>query len=148
MLREFTVCARFVSQSLSSLFALRISNSTPAALLRRSALGSCGLSLTALASSCRCVQNRVKALKVLRSRLYEASRQAESDRRNKLRSEQLGSGDRSEKIRTYNFPQSRITDHRINLTVFGIEKMMRGELLTDLSEQLMKNDVRVQLHNM
>jgi peptide chain release factor 1 len=74
------------------------------------------------------IKNREKAMKVLRARIYEAER----DRIDKLRAadrkEQVGSGDRSERIRTYNFPQSRVTDHRINLTSYRIDGVMLGEL--------------------
>ncbi len=73
-------------------------------------------------------KNRAKAMKILRARLYERSaarrtRCASADRR-----AQVGTGDRSERIRTYNFPQGRVTDHRINLTLYKIERVMAGEL--------------------
>ena len=90
----------------------------------------------------------MKALKVLRSRLYEQTRQLEEARRNKLRSDQVGTGASAEKIRTYNFPQSRVTDHRINLSMFGMERMLTGELLNEFIQELLKNDIRVQLHNL
>ena len=74
------------------------------------------------------LQNREKAMRVLRARLYErrvAEQQAElaADRR-----AQVGTGERSEKIRTYNFPQDRVTDHRINVTIHNVEKVLAGEL--------------------
>ncbi|HUH48852.1 MAG TPA: peptide chain release factor 1 [Mycoplana sp.] len=73
-------------------------------------------------------QNRAKAMQVLRSRLYDMERQrAESDR-SADRKSQVGSGDRSERIRTYNFPQGRVTDHRINLTLYKLDRMMEGEM--------------------
>lgn len=84
---------------------------------------------------------------ILRSRLYEAARQLEQSRRAQLRSDQIGTGDRSERIRTYNFSQSRITDHRINLSKFGMENMLSGEILEEFIEELMKNDRRNQLQN-
>ncbi len=74
------------------------------------------------------IKNREKAMKVLRSRLYEAERERTDKERAANRKEQVGSGDRSERIRTYNFPQSRVTDHRINLTSYRIEAVMIGEL--------------------
>ena len=74
------------------------------------------------------IKNREKAMKVLRSRLYEAERERIDKERAASRKEQVGSGDRSERIRTYNFPQSRVTDHRINLTSYRIDDVMVGEL--------------------
>ncbi len=74
-------------------------------------------------------KNKAKALKVLRARLYEAERQRLASERAADRKSQVGSGDRSERIRTYNFPQGRITDHRINLTLYGkIDRFMLGEI--------------------
>ena len=74
------------------------------------------------------IKNREKAMKVLRSRIYEAERDRIAKERAADRKEQVGSGDRSERIRTYNFPQSRVTDHRINLTSYRIDGVMLGEL--------------------
>ena len=74
------------------------------------------------------IKNREKAMKVLRSRLYDAERERIERERAMERKEQVGSGDRSERIRTYNFPQSRVTDHRINLTSYRIDDIMMGEL--------------------
>jgi len=74
------------------------------------------------------IKNRAKAMKVLRNRLYEAEMQKQHDAIAKDRKSQVGSGDRSEKIRTYNFPQSRITDHRINYTTHQIQSVMDGNL--------------------
>ena len=74
------------------------------------------------------IKNREKAMKVLRSRLYEAERDRIDKEISANRKEQIGSGDRSERIRTYNFPQSRVTDHRINLTSYRIDDIMLGEL--------------------
>ena len=74
------------------------------------------------------IKNREKAMKVLRSRIYEAERERLERERAMERKEQVGSGDRSERIRTYNFPQSRVTDHRINLTSYRIDDIMMGEL--------------------
>lgn len=74
------------------------------------------------------IKNREKAMKVLRSRIYDAERERADRERAANRKEQVGSGDRSERIRTYNFPQSRVTDHRINLTSYRIDGVMIGEL--------------------
>ncbi|MGX5666922.1 peptide chain release factor 1 [Rhizobium daejeonense] len=73
-------------------------------------------------------QNRAKALQVLRSRLYDMERQKADSERSADRKSQVGSGDRSERIRTYNFPQGRVTDHRINLTLYKLDRMMVGEI--------------------
>nr|WP_247749215.1 MULTISPECIES: peptide chain release factor 1 [unclassified Rhizobium] len=73
-------------------------------------------------------QNRAKAMQVLRSRLYDMERQRVDNERSADRKSQVGSGDRSERIRTYNFPQGRITDHRINLTLYKLDRMMEGEI--------------------
>ena len=84
------------------------------------------------------LQNREKALRVLRSRLLQAEQERAAKERADVRSAQIGTGDRSEKIRTYNFPQSRITDHRIGLTVHNVTEVLGGELeaiITGLSEE-------------
>nr|WP_249116791.1 peptide chain release factor 1 [Ciceribacter sp. L1K23] len=73
-------------------------------------------------------QNRAKAMQVLRSRLYDLERQKADNERSADRKSQVGSGDRSERIRTYNFPQGRVTDHRINLTLYKLDKVMEGEI--------------------
>jgi peptide chain release factor 1 len=73
-------------------------------------------------------QNRAKAMQVLRSRLYDIERQKVDSERSANRKSQVGSGDRSERIRTYNFPQGRVTDHRINLTLYKLDKMIEGDI--------------------
>lgn len=73
-------------------------------------------------------QNRAKAMQVLRSRLYDMERQKIDNERSADRKSQVGSGDRSERIRTYNFPQGRMTDHRINLTLYKLDKMIEGDI--------------------
>ncbi|GHM58283.1 MAG: peptide chain release factor 1 [Candidatus Mesenet longicola] len=74
-------------------------------------------------------KNKAKALKVLRTRLYEFERQKRENEESKMRKSLIGSGDRSERIRTYNFPQSRITDHRINMTLYKLEHILKeGDL--------------------
>lgn len=73
-------------------------------------------------------QNRAKGMEVLRARLYDMKRQEAADERSENRRLQVGSGDRSERIRTYNFPQGRITDHRINLTLYKLDRVLEGDL--------------------
>ncbi|MEQ8194110.1 MAG: peptide chain release factor-like protein, partial [Rhodospirillales bacterium] len=73
-------------------------------------------------------KNRAKAMRVLRARLYEHERQKREAERAANRKSQVGSGDRSERIRTYNFPQGRVTDHRIGLTLHKLDRVMYGEL--------------------
>ena len=85
-------------------------------------------------------KNRAKAMKILQSRLYEAERQKQQDERSSTRKGQVGSGDRSERIRTYNFPQGRVTDHRINLTLHKLEKILSGEALDKLIDALVVED--------
>jgi peptide chain release factor 1 len=81
-------------------------------------------------------QNRKLAMQVLRSRLYEAEREKVDSARSEARKSQVGSGDRSQRIRTYNFPQGRVTDHRINLTVHNIERVMDGTGLGEIIDAL------------
>ena len=73
-------------------------------------------------------QNRARAMQVLKARLYDMERQRADSERSASRKSQVGSGDRSERIRTYNFPQGRVTDHRINLTLYKLDRMMIGEI--------------------
>jgi peptide chain release factor 1 len=73
-------------------------------------------------------QNRAKAMQILRARLYDMERSRADEERSESRKLQVGSGDRSERIRTYNFPQGRLTDHRINLTLYKLDRVMEGEL--------------------
>lgn len=73
-------------------------------------------------------QNRARAMEILRTRLFDAERQKAAEERSEARRLQVGSGDRSERIRTYNFPQGRVTDHRINLTLYKLDRVMEGEL--------------------
>ncbi len=81
-------------------------------------------------------KNKAKALKVLRARLYDMEREAANAERAAARKSQVGSGDRSERIRTYNFPQGRVTDHRINLTLYNIHDVMAGTGLTEFISAL------------
>ncbi len=73
-------------------------------------------------------QNRARAMQILRARLYDLERSRADEERSESRKSQVGSGDRSERIRTYNFPQGRVTDHRINLTLYKLDRVMEGEL--------------------
>jgi len=73
-------------------------------------------------------KNKDKAMKILRSRLYEMARQQQDQEIAQARKSQVGTGDRSERIRTYNFPQGRVTDHRIGLTLYKIDEIMDGDL--------------------
>ena len=85
-------------------------------------------------------KNKAKALKVLRARIYEAQRQEREAERAADRRGQVGSGDRSERIRTYNFPQGRVTDHRINLTLYKLDKVLAGEALDEVIDALVTED--------
>ena len=85
-------------------------------------------------------KNKAKALKILRSRLYEAEYQKREAERSASRKGQVGSGDRSERIRTYNFPQGRVTDHRINLTTYNIDTVMEGSGIGQFMDALIAND--------
>ena len=75
-------------------------------------------------------------MKILRSRLYEYERQKRDEARSKDRKSKIGTGDRSERIRTYNFPLGRVTDHRINLTLHKLEEFMEGEIFDEMIDNL------------
>ncbi|OEO30570.1 peptide chain release factor 1 [Devosia insulae DS-56] len=90
-------------------------------------------------------QNRATAMKVLQARLYEEQRNARDTARADARKEQVGSGDRSERIRTYNFPQGRVTDHRINLTLYKLDKVIAGDALEELISALITENQAAQL---
>ena len=81
-------------------------------------------------------KNKAKALKILRSRVYEAEKGKKDLERSSNRRSQIGTGDRSERIRTYNFPQGRVTDHRINLTLHKLDEFLSGEIHEEMNEQL------------
>jgi peptide chain release factor 1 len=85
-------------------------------------------------------KNKAKAMKILRARLYDVERQRRDDARAADRKGQVGSGDRSERIRTYNFPQSRVTDHRINLTLYKLDEVLEGRGLDELIDALIADD--------
>ena len=90
-------------------------------------------------------KNRAKAMKVLRARLFEMERERQESERAAARRSLVGTGDRSEKIRTYNFPQGRVTDHRIKLTVHKLEKIMHGEELDEIFDALIAADQAARL---
>ena len=85
-------------------------------------------------------KTKAKAMRVLRSRLYDLERAAKDAERAANRKSQVGSGDRSERIRTYNFPQGRVTDHRVNITLYKIDKVMAGEALDEVIDALVAED--------
>ncbi|MEQ8333493.1 peptide chain release factor 1 [Nisaea sp.] len=93
-------------------------------------------------------KNRAKAMKILRARLYDHERQRLASERAADRKDQIGSGDRSERIRTYNFPQGRVSDHRINLTLYKIDKVIAGEALDELVDALTAEDEAARLATM
>jgi peptide chain release factor 1 len=93
-------------------------------------------------------KNKATALKLLRARLYERERSAKDAERAAARKSQVGSGDRSERIRTYNFPQGRVTDHRINMTLYKIDAVMSGDALDELVEALVAADQAERLAEM
>tara|TARA_Y100001935_G_C17305568_1_gene512092 strand:+ start:2644 stop:3714 length:1071 start_codon:yes stop_codon:yes gene_type:complete len=82
------------------------------------------------------IRNKEKGLKILRARLYEFERKKKDDERSKYRKSKIGTGDRSERIRTYNFPQGRVTDHRINLTLHKLNEFMEGEIFDEMIENI------------
>ena len=92
-------------------------------------------------------KNKAKALKILRSRVYEAEKRKRDQERSSNRRHQIGTGDRSERIRTYNFPQGRVTDHRINLTLHKLEEFLSGEIHEEINEQLRLKEQNLKLEN-
>jgi len=93
------------------------------------------------------IRNKEKGLKILRSRIYELERQKRDDERSKDRKSKIGTGDRSERIRTYNFPQGRVTDHRINLTLHKLSEFMEGEIFDEMIENLVIQAQEIELRN-
>ena len=85
-------------------------------------------------------KNKAKAMRILKSRIFEAERQRQMDERSANRKSQVGSGDRSERIRTYNYPQGRVSDHRINLTLYTLDDVITGEKLDDIINPLMAEE--------
>jgi len=90
-------------------------------------------------------KNKAKAMTILRSRIYEVERERLAAERSDSRKNQVGSGDRSERIRTYNFPQNRVTDHRINLTIHKLDQIMEGDGLDEIVDALITEDQAAQL---
>ena len=93
------------------------------------------------------IRNKEKGLKILKSRIYDFERQKIDQERSKDRKNKIGSGDRSERIRTYNFPQGRVTDHRINLTLHKLDEFMEGEIFDEMIENLSLQAQQDQLSN-
>ena len=93
-------------------------------------------------------KNKAKALKILRSRVYESERRKKDQERSDNRRSQIGTGDRSERIRTYNFPQGRITDHRVNLTLHKLDEFLSGEIHQDLNQELRLKEQNIKLENL
>jgi peptide chain release factor 1 len=94
------------------------------------------------------IRNKEKGLKILRSRIYELERKKKEDERSKYRKSKIGTGDRSERIRTYNFPQGRVTDHRINLTLHKLAEFMEGEIFDEMIENLNLQAQQEKLENL
>ncbi len=93
-------------------------------------------------------KNKAKALKVLRSRVYEAEKRKKDQERSSNRRNQIGTGDRSERIRTYNFPQGRVTDHRINLTLHKLGEFLGGEIHEEMNQELRLKEQSLKLENL
>ena len=93
-------------------------------------------------------KNKAKALKILRARIYDYEQSKLKKNQSESRKNQVGSGDRSERIRTYNFPQGRVTDHRINLTLHKLEEVLSGNALNEIINELIAKDQAIKLENM
>jgi len=93
-------------------------------------------------------KNKSKALKILRARLYETEKLKKEQERSSDRKSQIGTGDRSERIRTYNFPQGRVTDHRINLTLHKLEEFLNGDIHEEMNESLRLKDQDLKLQSL
>ena len=93
-------------------------------------------------------KNKAKGMKILRARLYELERSRIDEERSKDRKTKIGTGDRSERIRTYNFPQGRVTDHRINLTLHKLEEFLEGEAFDEMTESLTLQAQEESLNNL
>ncbi len=93
-------------------------------------------------------KNKAKALKILRSRVYEAEKRKRDQERSDNRRNQIGTGDRSERIRTYNFPQGRVTDHRINLTLHKLDEFLSGEIHDEMNQELRLKEQNLKLENL
>ena len=93
-------------------------------------------------------KNKAKALKILRARIYDYEQNKLKKSQSEARKNQVGTGDRSERIRTYNFPQGRVTDHRINLTLHKLEQVLSGESLDEIIDKLLTEDKAIKLANL
>ena len=93
-------------------------------------------------------KNKAKALKILRSRVYEVEKRKKDLERSSNRKSQIGSGDRSERIRTYNFPQGRVTDHRINLTLHKLDEFLSGEIHEEMNHELRLKEQNLKLESL
>ena len=93
------------------------------------------------------IQNKAKAFALLRTKLFDLEQQKAHDAEAELRKSQIGTGDRTEKIRTYNFPQGRVTDHRINLTLYKLDKIMNGDI-QEIIDACIAADQAAKLANM
>ncbi len=93
-------------------------------------------------------KNKAKALKILRSRVYEAEKRKKDQERSSTRRSQIGTGDRSERIRTYNFPQGRVTDHRINLTLHKLNEFLSGEIHEEMNQELRLKEQNLKLESL
>ena len=93
-------------------------------------------------------KNKAKALKILRSRVYEAEKRKKDQERSNNRRNQIGTGDRSERIRTYNFPQGRVTDHRINLTLHRLEEFLLGDAHEEMNDELRLKEQDIKLRDL
>jgi len=93
-------------------------------------------------------KNKAKALKILRSRVYEAEKRKKDLERSSNRRNQIGTGDRSERIRTYNFPQGRVTDHRINLTLHKLDEFLSGEIHEEMNQELRLKEQNLKLESL
>ena len=94
------------------------------------------------------IRNKEKGMKILRSRIYEFERKKKENERSKDRKSKIGTGDRSERIRTYNFPQGRVTDHRINLTLHKLDEFLEGEIFDEMVENLNLQAQKEKLNNL
>ena len=94
------------------------------------------------------IRNKEKGMKILRARIYEFERKKKENERSKDRKSKIGTGDRSERIRTYNFPQGRVTDHRINLTLHKLDKFLEGEIFDEMIENLNLQAQKEKLNNL
>jgi len=93
-------------------------------------------------------KNKAKALKILRSRVYESEKKKKDQERSSNRRSQIGTGDRSERIRTYNFPQGRVTDHRINITLHKLDEFLSGEIHEEMNQELRLREQNLKLENL